>query len=227
MLGGGGDTKILPRCPPQLSAPALSWAKQEPAPGLPGAGGGEGCGLPGPLLVDVGVSERQREPMIYYTAVPASGAFLLGSCHCRAAGTHTPAHTRSIHPSLPSQPGLRPLSPPRARKCLQTTCRPRGGGGGNRARRWRRGWWGGRRRPEPGVRRGRGGPVFPLKSSRLSPPAEHPLLAHLARPAAGSAAQPPRARGMQQQQPEPPTHTTTPTTPGTGWPRAPAFAFLM
>lgn len=115
---------------------------------------------------------------------------MLGSCHCRAAGTHThtAAHTRRPSAPLPARP--RRLSSPRARQHSQTTCRP--GGAGRTAR-------GTRARCE-----GRGeGRYFPCKAPG-SPARRASLLAHLARQAAGLAARRPRARGMQRQQRDPP-----------------------
>lgn len=92
-MGGGAINP--PRHPPQLrSGTELGKAR---------AGGGEGCGLPGLPLVGVGVSESQRKPMIYYTAVPASGASCSG-----AAAAGQPAHTRTTHTHAASLTSPRP-----------------------------------------------------------------------------------------------------------------------
>lgn len=110
--GERGGTKNPPRCPPRLPAP-LRAGQSGVRP--PAGRGAEGCGLPGLLLGGVGVSERRGEPMIYYTAVPASGASCSGAA---TAGQPAHTHTQSIPPHAARAPAA--LASP-GTKCLQTT----------------------------------------------------------------------------------------------------------
>lgn len=176
----------------------------------PGWRGGEGCGLPGLLLVDVGVSKRQREPMIYYTAVPASGASRSGAATAgQPAHTHSSAHTQHPSPRSPGSGSSR--LPRRASACRQPA------GRGERA--GRRGWGGDTTTgPEPGARGARRAGISPEKLP-APPPAEHPFSRTLLAQAAGLAARTPRARGDATAAARPP--------PGPGGPGARGFASLM
>lgn len=104
-----------PRCPPRLcTGPELGKA----AAGTPATFKERGAGCQGCRLLMLGCQATRAYDLLHCSASVRS--LLLGSCHCRAAGTHTPARTHGIPPLAARAPAA--LASPGTQ--VLETCRP-------------------------------------------------------------------------------------------------------